>query len=98
MSTGLYLFGSAGLVAIGLYGLIVYPHLLRKFLALNIMGSGVFMALLALASRDLPADPVPQALVLTGIVVAISAMALGLRLIRRLSQDSHPPFFEDSVK
>lgn len=79
-----YLFTSAGLMLIGLFGLARRVHLLHKLLSLNVMGSGVFMLLLTLASRsDLP-DAVPQALVLTGIVVAISATALGLALMHRL--------------
>ena len=82
----LYALAGAGLYALGLYGLIVRAHLLRKLLAFNIMSSGVFLALIALG-HPLPgraADPVPQALVLTGIVVALSATALAAALIRRL--------------
>jgi len=50
------------------------------------MGAGVFMLLIAVAYRGpgLPPDPVPHALVLTGIVVAVSATALALALVRRL--------------
>ncbi len=74
-----------GLFALGLYALIVYQHLLRKFLAINIMGSGVFLVLVSLAARvpGIP-DPVPHAMVITGIVVAVSATALGLVLMLRL--------------
>ena len=75
-----------GLFCLGLYALIVHAHLLRKILAINIMGSGVFMILVALAKRsgDTP-DPVPHAMVITGIVVAVSATALALTLMLRLS-------------
>jgi len=50
------------------------------------MGAGVFMLLIAVAYRGpgLPPDPLPHALVLTGIVVAVSATALALALARRL--------------
>ena len=74
-----------GLFVLGLYALIVYQHLLRKFLAINIMGSGVFLILVSLAARvpGVP-DPVPHAMVITGIVVAVSATALGLVLMLRL--------------
>ena len=70
----------------GLRGLIVYAHLLRKALATNIMSTGIFMLLVALAGRDPTAvpDPVPHAMVLTGIVVAVSATALILALVTRL--------------
>lgn len=81
----LYALGGVGLFVLGLYGLIVHAHLLRKVLALNIMGSGVFLVLVALARRAAQAsDPVPQAMVITGIVVAVSATALALALIVRL--------------
>lgn len=78
-----------GLFTLGLYALIVHAHLLRKILALNIMGSGVFMILVALAKRsgDMP-DPVPHAMVITGIVVAVSATALALALMLKLSATS----------
>ena len=78
-----------GLFSLGLYALIVHAHLLRKILALNVMGSGVFMILVALAKRsgDVP-DPVPHAMVITGIVVAVSATALGLTLMLKLSATS----------
>ena len=36
------------LFAMALYALIVYDHILRKILALNIMGSGIFLILVAL--------------------------------------------------
>ena len=75
-----------GLFTLGLYALIVHAHLLRKILALNIMGSGVFLTLVALARRsgDVP-DPVPHAMVITGIVVAVSATALALTLMLKLN-------------
>jgi len=82
----LYALVGAGLFALGLYALIVHAHLLRKVLAINIMGSGVFLVLVALGGRTpgaLP-DPVPQAMVITGIVVAVSATALALALMLRL--------------
>jgi multicomponent Na+:H+ antiporter subunit C len=45
------------------------------------MGTGVFMVLVATAVSDgRVADPVPHAMVLTGIVVAVSATAFSLAL------------------
>ena len=72
------------LFAIGIAGIVLRRHVLRKILAFNIMGSGIFLVLIGLAQRDGNADPVPQAMVLTGIVVAIAATALALALARRL--------------
>ena len=84
-----YALTGVGLFTLGLYALIVYRHLLRKILAINVMGSGVFLVLVALAARtqDAP-DPVPHAMVITGIVVAISATALALALMLRLREAS----------
>lgn len=78
------LLGSA-LVAIGLTGLLVHASVVRKLLGFNVMGGGVFLLLLALAPQPPggTADPIAQALVLTGIVIAIAATALGVLLVRR---------------
>jgi multicomponent Na+:H+ antiporter subunit C len=82
----LYALAGASLFMMGLYALIAYDHLLRKILALNIMGSGVFLLLVGLARRAPPSapDPVPHAMVITGIVVAVSATALALAFTLRL--------------
>lgn len=86
------LFGlcSAALVGIGLYGLLTDPRLLRKIIAFNLVGSGVFLLFGAVARRGAAAglvgDPVPQALVITGIVVAFSATALAVALLLRLRE------------
>jgi multicomponent Na+:H+ antiporter subunit C len=85
-SYDIYLLSAAGLILIGLFGLARRVHLLHKLLSLNVMGAGVFMLLLTLATRSDTPDAVPQALVLTGIVVAISATALGLALMQRLAK------------
>jgi len=74
--------GSA-LIGLGLYGLLVNARLLRRILAFNVIGSGIFLLFGAMARRSgAPyADPVPQAMIITGIVVAIAATALALGLI-----------------
>jgi multicomponent Na+:H+ antiporter subunit C len=79
----LYALAGVALCGIGLFGFITLAHLLRKLLAFNLIGSGVFLVLVGLAQRHGEPDPVPQALVLTGIVVAIAATALAVVLIRR---------------
>ena len=78
-STLLYALVGGGLFCIGLYGLMVQAHLLKKVLSLNVMGNGVFLVFVALAAGD-PPDPVPHAMVLTGIVVAVCSTALALTL------------------
>ncbi len=76
----LYLMGGAAVWAVGLHGLLLVHHVLRRIIAVNLMGSGVFLVLVALAARSSPPDPVLQALVVTGLVVAISATAFAVRL------------------
>jgi len=82
-----YALVGTGLFSIALLGLILQRHLLRRVLALNVMGTGVFLIFVALARRagTLP-DPVPHAMVLTGLVVSVSATALGLVLIGRVQR------------
>ena len=84
MSSGL-LFAGVGILlfVLGLGGIILLDHLLRKILAFNLMGSGIFLVLVGLAQRSGTTDPVPQAMVLTGIVVSVAATALALALTRR---------------
>jgi multicomponent Na+:H+ antiporter subunit C len=81
----LYTLAGMALFALALHGFLVRRHLIRRIVALNIMGSGVFLVFLGMAARgDGPADPVPQALVITGIVVAVAATALALALLLRM--------------
>jgi multicomponent Na+:H+ antiporter subunit C len=88
------LFGlcAAALIGVGLYGLLVNPHPLRKILSFNVVGSGVFLLFGAIARRGADAgfggDPVPQALLITGIVVAFSATALAVALLLRLHDEA----------
>jgi multicomponent Na+:H+ antiporter subunit C len=83
---------AAALVGLGLYGLLISPHPLRKILAFNILGSGVFLLFGIIARKGaaagFAADPVPQAMVITGIVVAFSATALAVALLLRLFQET----------
>jgi multicomponent Na+:H+ antiporter subunit C len=84
---GLAASAAAGL---GLYGLITNAQPLRKLLAFNLLGSAVFVFFGVVARRgataEFSADPVPHALVITGIVVAFSATALAIALLLRLFQ------------
>ena len=81
----LYAWSGAALVAIGLHGLLLRRHLIRRILGLNVLGGGVFAIFLALAARgDGPVDPLPHALVITGIVVAVCASAVALALMLKV--------------
>jgi multicomponent Na+:H+ antiporter subunit C len=88
------MFGYCGamLVGLGLFGLVTNPEILRKILAFNVLGSGVFLLFGVIARRGaaagLGADPVPQALVITGIVVAFSATAMAVALLVRFNEET----------
>lgn len=85
MSAGLiYALAGVLLFVMGAAGLILLPHLLRKILAFNLMGSGAFLVLVGMSQRDDHIDSVTQAMVLTGIVVAVASTALAIALLRRL--------------
>lgn len=84
----------------GLYIMLVKRNLLKKLLGLNIMETSVFAfivttgmvrdgapPLLGPGSSPPYASPLPHALVLTGIVVAISITALALALIVRIKHE-----------
>jgi len=91
MLTAQLLYGLTGclIVALGLRTALLHTSLLHRVVAINVLGAGVFMMLIAIAYRGpgAPPDPVPHALVLTGIVVAVSATALALALARRLTEE-----------
>ena len=83
-------FGLCGAMAVGLglYGMIVSPQPLRRILAFDLLGSGVFLLLGVVSRRGAAAgfggDPVGQALTITGVVVAFAATALTCALWLRL--------------
>jgi len=82
----LYALIGIALFCLSLHAVIVETSALRKVIAVNIMSSGVFLVLVSLARRapgETP-DPVPHAMVITGIVIAVSATALAIVLIDRL--------------
>jgi multicomponent Na+:H+ antiporter subunit C len=86
-STLVFLLAASAVFGIGVYGLVVADHLMRKLLALNVMGSAVFIVILTVAgiTPEGP-DPLAQALVLTGIVIAVAATAFALALLVRMFQ------------
>lgn len=91
MLTAHWLYGISAclIMAFGLRAVLLNDSLLHRIIAINVMGAGVFMMLITIAYRgpDAAPDPIPHALVLTGIVVAVSATALALTVIRRLTEE-----------
>jgi multisubunit Na+/H+ antiporter MnhC subunit len=98
---GLVFFGGAiGLSAIGIAGIVLSNHLFRMVLALAIAEAGANLLLILAGYRwDAAApiltdpaitqpmvDPVPQAMVLTAIVIGVGVQALALSLVIRVWQ------------
>jgi multicomponent Na+:H+ antiporter subunit C len=92
---------AAAVVGLGLYSLITNPQPLRKIIAFNLLGSGVFLLFGVVGRRGAAAgvgnDPVPQALVITGVVVAFSATALAIALLLRLFQKAGSTTLSDDA-
>jgi multisubunit Na+/H+ antiporter MnhC subunit len=95
----LFFVGAVGLVGIGVTGMLVSRHLFRVLLSLTLAEAGGNLLLVLAGFRwdavapiltgDLPAgaamvDPVPQALVLTSIVIGVGLQALAVALLIRI--------------
>ncbi|HAF71268.1 MAG: Membrane-bound NADP+-reducing complex MBX, subunit MbxG (Na+/H+ transporter subunit) [Acetothermia bacterium 64_32] len=89
------------LAGLGLFTLIVRRELIFKLLALNVASGGASLFLVAMARRAGPgvpilglepppaADPLPQALVLTAIVIHFATLALALVYVIFLTEHRH---------
>ena len=91
---------TAILFCIGLWTLIADSNLIKKVMGLNIMETAVFAFIVTSGmieggdapitgpGADLPfMSPIPHALVLTGIVVAVSTTAVALALLLRIHRE-----------
>lgn len=84
--------------AVGCYTVLTHTNLMRKVIGINVMESAVFLFFVAagniLGGRPpiidlnnpsvIYVNPIPSALILTGIVVSVSVTALALALVVRL--------------
>ncbi|MGA1623501.1 MAG: NADH-quinone oxidoreductase subunit K [Synechocystis sp.] len=91
-----------GSVLIGFLGLLYKHNLMMKIIAMDVMSTGVIAFYCLIAARtgfltpivtgdDSPlsyADPVPQAVILTAIVIGLSVQALMLVATMKLAQDN----------
>jgi multicomponent Na+:H+ antiporter subunit C len=87
------------LVAIGLFVLVDDENLVKKVLGLNVFQTGVFLFFITLGFRRdaVPpivssgggpyANPLPQVLMLTAIVVGVSVTAVALALVVRIHRE-----------
>ena len=74
---------AAALCGLGLYGMLAAAAPLRRLFGFNLLGAGVFLCFGVVAQQA--EDPVPRALVITGLVVAFAATTLAVALLRRLA-------------
>lgn len=88
-------------VLCGFFGIILKKNLVMKIVAMDVMSTGVIAYYVAIASRNglfTPilanvenrnyADPVPQAVILTAIVIGFSIQALMLVGVMKLAGDN----------
>jgi multicomponent Na+:H+ antiporter subunit C len=91
---------AAILFVIGLYMVLSHSNMLKKVIGINIMETSTFLFFVSIGyvaaarapiiesgvDEALYVNPLPSALILTGIVVAVSITAYSLSLIMRLYQ------------
>jgi multicomponent Na+:H+ antiporter subunit C len=97
----MYYIGAFGLILIGLYIILIKRNLIKVIIGLGILDTGVNLFLISIgyitkgtapifSGSEIEAenmvDPVPQALVLTAIVIGVAVLALALSLAIRLYQ------------
>lgn len=88
-------------ILLGFFGIILKANLMMKIIAMDVMSTGVVAYYVLVASRkglftpilaaENPgnyADPVPQAVILTAIVIGFSIQALMLVGVMKLARDN----------
>ncbi len=79
-----YLVLAVILAVAGLVRLLLVRDRVARLVAMNVVGSGSLLVLIALAARSEPVDPVLSALVITGLVITVAFTGVGAVLIRRI--------------
>ena len=95
-------------ILIGFFGIIFKKNLVMKIISMDIMSTGVISYYVLVSSRDglftpivgnkaniAYSDPVPQAVILTAIVIGFSIQALMLVCVMKLAKDN--PTLETSA-
>jgi multicomponent Na+:H+ antiporter subunit C len=95
----IYYVGALGLIIIGLYIVLTKRNLIKVIIGIDVFETGIFLLLICTGyvkggtapifsqpglEPSLMVDPVPQALVLTAIVIGVATLALALSLAIRL--------------
>ncbi len=85
--------GSMSLFLVGLFGLLTRKHLIKIFMSISIMEASVFLFFIGMSYKvnsvapimssldtDIKTmnDPIPHAMILTAIVIAMAVLALGV--------------------
>jgi len=99
LSNYIYYIGAFGLILIALYILLTRHNLIKKIIGLSILATGVNLLIIAIGyikegtapifsnpnlNPQNMVDPVPEALVLTAIVISVAVLAMALSLAIRL--------------
>jgi multicomponent Na+:H+ antiporter subunit C len=99
LSEYIYYIGAFSLIFIGLYIVLIKKNLIKVIIGLSIIDTGINLFLVSLGyitggtapifsksglKSDNMVDPVPQALVLTAIVIGVAVLALALALAIKL--------------
>ena len=101
LNNNIYYIGTFGLIFIGLYIVLTKSNLIKVIIGIGILDTGANLFLISIgyirqgtapifSGLKIPAvrmvDPVPQAMVLTAIVIGVSVLALALSLSIKLYQ------------
>lgn len=97
--------GSILLILVGLFGVLTKRNLIKIVIGLSLMDTGVNLLLVSLgyvsngkapiltsivnSSTETFVDPIPQALVLTAIVIGVAILALALSIVIKIYQKYH---------
>ncbi len=97
-------------IILGFWGVVVKRNLIMKILAMDVMSTGVIAFFVIWAARSgeftpiykpwrqlAYADPVPQGIILTAIVIGLSVQALMLVGVMKLSRN-HPTLEVESIE
>lgn len=99
LSNNIYYIGAFGLIFIGLFIILVKHNLIKVIIGISVLETGVNLFLIAVGyiskgtapifskpgiNANQMVDPVPQALVLTAIVIGVAVLALALSLAIRV--------------
>lgn len=82
----LYLLLGTVLTVAGLVRMLLVRDAMARLVAMNLVGTGSLVILLALGARSEETDPVLSALVITGLVITVAFTGFGAVLIRRIEE------------